>query len=251
MSKAVRHTKIEARIRELAHDLADSVRQSTLEALREALRAGSELATRPVAAAREATRAAAVRALTRIASTAPTAAKTAGARAVGVKRGGAGGSPTLSLDHYERMAIQRGLHESGGDVLAAAKLLGLTKSSIYRRMRALGIPRRAPGHRGALTVESEFLITKEPVSLERYELMALERALEESGGDILAASKLLRIGKSTMYRKLTAHRGASEASKAPARKTNAKASAKTSGARRKKASKRRSQRPSKRRSKRA
>jgi transcriptional regulator of acetoin/glycerol metabolism len=237
MSNLANHTSIEARIREFAQELADGVRQATLAALREALRAGSELAARP-----------AVRAPARSMSSAsnssstPSSAKASAAKPIGAKGGGDAGSPTLSLDHYERMAIQRGLHEAGGDVLGAAKLLGLTKSSIYRRMRALGIPRRTPGQRGALTVESEFLTTREPVSLERYELMALERALEESGGDILAASKLLKIGKSTMYRKLTAHRRASEGGKAPKTKASKPAdknvSKKASGARRKKASKR-------------
>ncbi|MFT4709529.1 MAG: DNA-binding NtrC family response regulator [Planctomycetota bacterium] len=45
----------------------------------------------------------------------------------------------------------------------------------------------------------------EPVSLDGYEKMALERALEEVGGDKLAAAKLLSVGKSTLYRKLKRH----------------------------------------------
>ena len=45
----------------------------------------------------------------------------------------------------------------------------------------------------------------EPVSLDSYEKMALERALEEVGGDKLAAAKLLNVGKSTLYRKLKRH----------------------------------------------
>ena len=43
---------------------------------------------------------------------------------------------------------------------------------------------------------------EEPVSLELYERKALLRALEETGGDRLAAAKLLGVGKSTLYRKL-------------------------------------------------
>ena len=42
----------------------------------------------------------------------------------------------------------------------------------------------------------------EPVSLELYEKRALLRALEETGGDKLAAARLLKVGKSTLYRKL-------------------------------------------------
>lgn len=45
----------------------------------------------------------------------------------------------------------------------------------------------------------------EPVSLEMYERFALERALDEVGGDKLAAAKLLNVGKSTLYRKLKRH----------------------------------------------
>jgi DNA-binding NtrC family response regulator len=45
----------------------------------------------------------------------------------------------------------------------------------------------------------------EPVSLDLYEKLALERALQEVGGDKLAAAKLLNVGKSTLYRKLKRH----------------------------------------------
>jgi len=43
---------------------------------------------------------------------------------------------------------------------------------------------------------------EEPVSLDLYEKKALLRALEETGGDKLAAARLLKVGKSTLYRKL-------------------------------------------------
>jgi len=43
---------------------------------------------------------------------------------------------------------------------------------------------------------------EEPVSLELFEKKALLRALDETGGDKLAAARLLKIGKSTLYRKL-------------------------------------------------
>ena len=44
-----------------------------------------------------------------------------------------------------------------------------------------------------------------PLSLDAYERAALLRALEESGGDVAAAARLLGIGRSTLYRKLTKH----------------------------------------------
>jgi len=42
----------------------------------------------------------------------------------------------------------------------------------------------------------------EPVSLELYERKAILRAIAECGGDKLAAARLLKLGKSTLYRKL-------------------------------------------------
>jgi DNA-binding NtrC family response regulator len=45
------------------------------------------------------------------------------------------------------------------------------------------------------------------LSLEAYEHSAIERALEESQGDVSAAARRLGIGRSTFYRKLTRYRG--------------------------------------------
>jgi DNA-binding NtrC family response regulator len=42
----------------------------------------------------------------------------------------------------------------------------------------------------------------DPVSLDLYEMKALLRALDEAGGDKLKAAKILKVGKSTLYRKL-------------------------------------------------
>jgi DNA-binding NtrC family response regulator len=44
-----------------------------------------------------------------------------------------------------------------------------------------------------------------PLSLEAYERCALERALEESGGDAGRAARRLGIGRSTLYRKVAKH----------------------------------------------
>jgi DNA-binding NtrC family response regulator len=43
---------------------------------------------------------------------------------------------------------------------------------------------------------------EDPVSLDLYEKKALLRALDQVDGDKLAAAKLLKVGKSTLYRKL-------------------------------------------------
>jgi two-component system response regulator HydG len=45
-----------------------------------------------------------------------------------------------------------------------------------------------------------------PLSLDAYERCALQRALEECGGDATAAARCLGIGRSTLYRKLAKHR---------------------------------------------
>jgi DNA-binding NtrC family response regulator len=42
----------------------------------------------------------------------------------------------------------------------------------------------------------------DPISLDHYEKKCLERALDATGGDKLKAAKLLKVGKSTLYRKL-------------------------------------------------
>lgn len=48
-----------------------------------------------------------------------------------------------------------------------------------------------------------WVITDEdPISLDLYEKKVLLRALDSTGGDKLAAARLLRVGKSTLYRKL-------------------------------------------------
>lgn len=43
---------------------------------------------------------------------------------------------------------------------------------------------------------------EDPISLDHYEMKALLRALDRCDGDKLAAARLLRVGKSTLYRKL-------------------------------------------------
>ncbi|NUP97610.1 MAG: hypothetical protein HUU28_15735 [Planctomycetaceae bacterium] len=42
----------------------------------------------------------------------------------------------------------------------------------------------------------------DPISLDHYERKCLERALAATGNDKLKAAKLLKVGKSTLYRKL-------------------------------------------------
>jgi DNA-binding NtrC family response regulator len=52
----------------------------------------------------------------------------------------------LSLEAYERCALERSLRESGGDVTQAARCLGIGRSTLYRKLAEHGIGpgRRAP-----------------------------------------------------------------------------------------------------------
>lgn len=55
-----------------------------------------------------------------------------------------------------------------------------------------GVRARAPGEVGQ----------EDPINLDHYEMKCLERALAATGGDKLAAARMLKVGKSTLYRKL-------------------------------------------------
>src|SRR5688572_22408303 len=85
----------------------------------------------------------------------------------------------VSFERYERMAIERALAECSGSAQAAARLLGVGKSTFYRQMKQFGI---APG-----TTALTEAVQNIPLSLDAYERMALEHALKEAGGDKFAA----------------------------------------------------------------
>jgi DNA-binding NtrC family response regulator len=54
----------------------------------------------------------------------------------------------LSLDAYERCALERALCETGGDATQAARLLGIGRSTLYRRLARHGLPARGGGGAG-------------------------------------------------------------------------------------------------------
>jgi DNA-binding NtrC family response regulator len=51
----------------------------------------------------------------------------------------------LSLEAYERCALERALRETGGDATRAARLLGIGRSTFYRRLAHHGIAPRGGG----------------------------------------------------------------------------------------------------------
>jgi len=55
----------------------------------------------------------------------------------------------LSLEAYERCAIERALREAGGDATKAARRLRIGRSTFYRKLSKHGIPAgRGPGTAG-------------------------------------------------------------------------------------------------------
>ncbi len=112
----------------------------------------------------------------------------------------------LSFKHYERMAIERALAECGGNAIEAGKRLGLTKSATYRRIGALGIQKPSEGGKFSISAEDPIAHAGEPVSLDAYEKAVITRAIDECGGNVVAAAKLLKAGKSTLYRRMEALR---------------------------------------------
>lgn len=111
-----------------------------------------------------------------------------------------------------RSVVCTALHRCEGDLLDVAQLapvLGL--DPLYARDReAQRVPmahaaqsaaiRHQPG---ASATGGPWAITEEdPISLDHYEMKALLRALNATRGDKLEAARLLKLGKSTLYRKL-------------------------------------------------
>jgi transcriptional regulator of acetoin/glycerol metabolism len=52
--------------------------------------------------------------------------------------------PTLQLRDLERMAIQLALEETKGHIASAAKLLGLGRATLYRRLVEAGLKVELP-----------------------------------------------------------------------------------------------------------
>jgi len=50
----------------------------------------------------------------------------------------------LSLEAYEQRALQRALDESHGDATAAARRLGIGRSTLYRKLQKHGLAARGP-----------------------------------------------------------------------------------------------------------
>jgi transcriptional regulator of acetoin/glycerol metabolism len=61
---------------------------------------------------------------------------------LGLRASGADGAPRLedlTLEEVERLLIQKALTRHGGNVTEAARLLGLSRSALYRRLQHHGL----------------------------------------------------------------------------------------------------------------
>jgi hypothetical protein len=114
----------------------------------------------------------------------------------------ASGLPPVSFELYARLALERALDESEGDMLAAARLLMVGKSTMYRKVRRLGVRARAPRELSPSQLRAMGVPVDEPVNFDSYERAAIVRALAESSGNSLAAAKLIGASKSAFHRRM-------------------------------------------------
>ncbi len=182
-------------VERFASDLTHVMTRAALDAVsaRLAVRAGP-----PRRPAPKRTLERAPRAVSRTAAAPKSKARVLAAAALG---GARESDVPITLRAYQRQAILRALSESRGNPVNAGAALGLSKSSIYRQMAEVGIPRaRSQVELGAIAPHG-YLRLPGPVSLDSYEKRALQRALEAAGGDKRAAARALEIGVSTFYRR--------------------------------------------------
>ena len=74
------------------------------------------------------------------------AARVAKARRVAEDAYGSGSQddPPETLEELERLSIQRALREENGSVNAAARRLGVPRSTLYHKLKVLGLSSRKP-----------------------------------------------------------------------------------------------------------
>ena len=104
--------------------------------------------------------------------------------------------------HDRAVAVQdlpTGLRDLSEDLVRQGVLPAVGPS---RRERAAEAPHLREAASGGDGAGSWKITESDPIDLDLYERKALLRALHNTGGDKLAAARLLRVGKSTLYRKL-------------------------------------------------
>ncbi|MBK7874990.1 MAG: sigma 54-interacting transcriptional regulator [Planctomycetes bacterium] len=112
--------------------------------------------------------------------------------------------PVLHAEQLPNVLAERAGELPARDLIPAKRPQGPQTPGTHLVQAAPGNQPSLPPHlTGSAQPLREWDITDEdPVSLDLYEKKALLRALAQSGGDKLAAARLLKVGKSTLYRKL-------------------------------------------------
>jgi DNA-binding NtrC family response regulator len=110
-------------------------------------------------------------------------------------------TPVVLVDDLPRTQkeLVAGMRANGNHAYVAAPLPLQSAQASYSRGELQPAPRQGLPQRQPRDWD---ISDDEPVSLDLYEKKALLRALDQCGGDRLAAARLLKVGKSTLYRKL-------------------------------------------------
>lgn len=106
------------------------------------------------------------------------------------------------LRRKEKLAILHAIHASGGNRQEAARMLGMSRSRLYRRFEALGIGPSSITR--ARTTDGDLPIRKLDDVLQEVELHELLRVRRQTSGHRTRAARILGITRSRFYRQLHA-----------------------------------------------
>lgn len=112
--------------------------------------------------------------------------------------------PVIHAEHLPAALAERHGDLPPRDLIPVKRPQGTPTPGTHSVSVPAGNQPSLPSHlAGPVRPPREWDITDDdPISLDHYEMKVLLRALAQSGGDKLAAARLLNVGKSTLYRKL-------------------------------------------------
>ena len=103
-------------------------------------------------------------------------------------------APPLTLAQLERQAIEAALSHTGFNLDEAARLLGMGRTTLFRRVKDYGFHRTKP-----------LSPTVAPIGLAELERAAIRAALARAAFNVAEAARLLGIDRTTLIRKVKAH----------------------------------------------
>ena len=107
----------------------------------------------------------------------------------------------LAVDHLPETAVAAQRAPREHELIPSAPIVRASPAGTHSvPLPEKDLPSRAP--RPPAGVRPWDITDEDPISLDLYEKKALLRALDSVRGDKLAAARLLKVGKSTLYRKL-------------------------------------------------